>query len=84
MVSLILLLEFKKIDDQELKEIRDVETLSRDQLGCLLMIKGYDVKQDNWAFSIFIPSIGGYIHCLTQWEGKLLVCASGSNGHFVF
>ncbi|XP_057834408.1 uncharacterized protein LOC131044941 [Cryptomeria japonica] len=65
-------------DAQELKEIRDVDALFRDDQDRLYMIIGYDVNQDQWNFSIFIPASVGFPYCLTEWEGNLLVCASNS------
>ncbi|GLJ07590.1 hypothetical protein SUGI_0070380 [Cryptomeria japonica] len=63
-------------------------------------IIGYDVNEDQWSFSIFIPASVGFLYCITEWEGNLLVCASNStydrsnqrirysldegDGHFVF
>ncbi|GLJ07598.1 hypothetical protein SUGI_0070510 [Cryptomeria japonica] len=68
----------ESIDAEELKEIRDVEALFRDDDDLLYMIMGYDVNQDQWSFSIFIPASVGFPYCLTEWEGNLLVCASNS------
>ncbi|GLJ16056.1 hypothetical protein SUGI_0266810 [Cryptomeria japonica] len=64
---------------EELKEIRDVEALLRDDQDCLYMIIGYDVNQDQWSFSIFVPTSVGYPYCLIEWEGNLLLCASNSS-----
>ncbi|XP_057834404.1 uncharacterized protein LOC131044938 isoform X5 [Cryptomeria japonica] len=57
-----------------------------EKLACTLVFdfqtnswhKGYDVNQDQWCFSIFIPASVGYPHCLIEWEGNLFVCASDS------
>ncbi|XP_059075793.1 uncharacterized protein LOC131044938 isoform X4 [Cryptomeria japonica] len=59
-------------------EIKDVEAWFRDGSDSLYMIIGYDVNQDQWCFSIFIPASVGYPHCLIEWEGNLFVCASDS------
>ncbi|GLJ07589.1 hypothetical protein SUGI_0070350 [Cryptomeria japonica] len=66
------------IDAQDLQEPIDVEELFRDDDDFLYMIMGYDVNQDQWSFSIFLPSSVGFPYCLTEWEGNLFVCASNS------
>ncbi|GLJ07588.1 hypothetical protein SUGI_0070340 [Cryptomeria japonica] len=66
------------IDAQDPKEPIDVEELFRDDDDLLYMILGYDVNQDQWSFSIFLPASVGFPYCLTEWEGNLLVCASNS------
>lgn len=83
------------LDDQELREVGDV-----DQDNILYKIIGYDVNQDQWAFSILVHASIGFVFCLTEWEGSLFVYASnstheenqfelvaswdGCDGHFVF
>ncbi|GLJ07593.1 hypothetical protein SUGI_0070430 [Cryptomeria japonica] len=59
-------------------EINDVEALFRDGSDSFFKIIGYDVNQDQRSSSIFIPASVGYPHCLIEWEGNLLVCASDS------
>ncbi|XP_057834406.2 uncharacterized protein LOC131044939 isoform X2 [Cryptomeria japonica] len=88
----------KYIDAHELNE--PIETLFRDDEDFFYRIIGYDVNEDQWSFSIFIPASVGFLYCITEWEGNLLVCASNStydrsnqrirysldegDGHFVF
>ncbi|GLJ07558.1 hypothetical protein SUGI_0069650 [Cryptomeria japonica] len=66
------------INTQEGEEPRDIDAVFRDENDLFYMIIGYDVNQDQWCFSVFIPTSVGYPYCLIEWDGKLLVLASNS------
>ncbi|GLJ07557.1 hypothetical protein SUGI_0069630 [Cryptomeria japonica] len=66
------------IDVQEGQGSRDVDALFRDEDGLFYKIIGYDVNQDQWCFSVFIPTSVSYPYCLFEWKGKLFILASNS------